>query len=102
MKDTLYETVLSAQQIDTIHGALIAQEKLYAGLVNSCDNPSQEFMNWMLANNVGKEVLQKILTQVQDMLLQVDNFVLGEKLPEGFKPKEALIFKEAFEPFSEF
>lgn len=101
MQDKLYEVILSPTQVDTIHGSLIAQEKLYRDIISRFKNHDQSILDWMDGLNIAGDVLDDIYNNVVQMLMQVDHFVLGTELPPEFDKKHTLIFKEAFEPFSE-
>lgn len=102
MKDTLYEVILTPQQIDTIHGSLVAQEKLYSGLLVGIENQVPDILKWMKENEVTVSTIQNIYYGAYQMLIQFDNFVLGKELPQDFNKTRTILFKEAFEPFSEY
>lgn len=101
MQDKLYEVILTPTQVDVIHGSLIAQERLYRNITAAVKAEDAAILNWMESEGISGSVLDTIYNNVVQMLMQFDHFVLGTELPAEFDKKHTLIFKEAFEPFSE-
>lgn len=102
MQDKLYEVILTPEHIEAFHAGVVASERFFRGLLRTLEYGSPETITWMQANGYVQEDLERAYVQATQVLFQLDNFVLGKKLPATADPKYNLFFREAFEPFTEY